>query len=401
MRMGGRVRIVIDIRYRTRSGAVSYLQNLTPHLLRSGSRHEFVVLREEGQPIPGGLQAEAIEVPRQSAAAQALHDQFILPGVLRRAGADAYHPLKYLGTMRPGCTQVTTVHAITEDYLGTFPVSPCEAVYWKVMGRRIMRASATLIAVSGFIRDFLIERIQIHPDRIVVVPNGVDPLFRRLASTHSRGADAVADAPYLLVVGNVFPVKNQAMAVRAFAEVAAQHPTLRLKLAGATHHPYCGEVRALAASVGVLDRVDFLGYVETAGLVQLMKQAELLLMPSLTEGCPITLLEAMTCGTPVIASGRGGIPEVAGAAAAIVEDPNDIQAWSTEVASLLQDRSRQARYGAAALERQRQFTWQRTAEATLAVYDALEGAEARPRRSFGRHVRIGTGTAPFPLRRAV
>jgi glycosyltransferase involved in cell wall biosynthesis len=365
------VRIVVDIRYRTRSGAVSYLYNMAPRLVQAGSRHDFVLLRNTGQPLPGGVEAESLELPPQRGPVQALHDQLLLPRLLRSAGADIYHPLKYLGSMRPGCAQVTTVHAITEDYRGTFPGTRSEAVYWKVMGRRIMRASSALIAVSGFIRDFLVDRIGAEPGRITVVPNGIDPRFSPLPHT------LPATPPYLLAVGNIFPVKNHVTAVRAFAEVAAAYPSLRLKLAGATHHPYCQEVRAAAAAAGVLERVDFLGYVEAADLVPLMNGAELLLMPSLTEGCPVTLLEAMACGVVVIASGRGGIPETAGGAAVILDDPHDVMTWGAELRSLLGDEARRARCRDAALERAAAFTWERTVADTLAVYDSLESPGSR------------------------
>jgi glycosyltransferase involved in cell wall biosynthesis len=380
------VRVLLDVRHRTtRSGAVSYIDNLTPRLLRSESAHEFVLLRNEGQPFPGGLAHDSMELPLRSAVAQAVHDQVLLPRLLRRTGVDIYHPLKYLGTMFPTCAQVTTAHAITEDYHGAFPGSCSEVVYWRYMGRRILRASAAVIAVSGFIRDFLVERIGVDPGRITVVPNGIDPRFTRLPGSASAGTDpggrtaagsgtveGPETAPYLLMVGNVFPVKNHRAAVDAFAGVAAEFPLLRLKLAGATHHPYCSDVRAAAERAGIADRVDFLGYVEPSSLVPLMNDAMILLMPSLTEGCPVTLLEAMACGTPVIASGRGGIPETARDAAFIVDDPFDSSGWMGALRDLLRSKDRRGRLSAAGQERARAFTWERTAASTLQVYDALE-----------------------------
>jgi glycosyltransferase involved in cell wall biosynthesis len=367
------VRIVLDVRYRTRSGAVSYLANLTPALLAAaGRQHEFVLLRSSGQgPLPAVV-CESVELPPWPGGIQAVHDQVALPRLLRRLGADLYHPMKYLGSMRPPCPQVTTVHAITEDFGGTFPSSPAEVLYWKFMGRRMLRASSHLVAVSGFIRQFLLERIGVPAEKITVVPNGIDPRF----GPPGPGTGAAEDAghPYILSVGNVFPVKNHLTSLAAFQAIAGDDPSLRWKVAGSTRHAFAEEVRAAVAGAGLAHRVDFLGYVEVPELIRLMHGARFLLMPSLTEGCPVTLLEAMACGTPVIASGRGGIPETAAGAALMVEDPMDLVAWGRAARTLHHSEAERDRFRAAGLERARAFTWERTAASTLAVYHQVGAA---------------------------
>lgn len=365
------MRILLDARHRgTGSGAVSYIRNLVPGLLESGSHHEFVLLRSAGQPRTfQGLSHEVV-VPDRSPGTQAIHDQIALPRLLRRLGADAYHPLKYLGTMFPPCPQVTTAHAITEDYEGSFPMSAREAIYWRAMGRRILRRSAVVIAVSDFIRRFLVERIGVPHERVTVVPNGVDPRFRRLEE--GRAVGEPDGDPYLLTVGNIFPVKNFLVAVQVLAALAPEFPRLRLRMAGGTGHAYFHEVMAAADRAGITDRIDFLGYVETDRLVPLMNRATLLLMPSLTEGCPVTLLEAMACGTPVIASARGGIPEVGGEAVVLVDEPTDVASWVDATRRLLQDDSGRRRLTRAALARSARYTWPATASRTLEIYDALE-----------------------------
>jgi glycosyltransferase involved in cell wall biosynthesis len=363
------MRIVLDIRHRgTRSGAVSYIRNLVPGLLRAASGREFVLLRSAGQTIPFDHGCEELIVPPHSPIRQAVHDQTILPRLLGRAGAHIYHPLKYLGTMFPPRHQVTTAHSITEDYHGTFPISAAEAVYWRWMGRQMFRRSAAVIAVSEFIKRFLVDRIGVEPDRITVAHNGIDPRFRQLPKLGHRpkGHD-----PYLLTVGNIFPVKNFVMAVDVLAKLAPEYPRLRLRMAGGTGHAYFRSVRAAVERADLGHRVDFLGYVEPDDLVELMNEATLLLMPSLTEGCPVTLLEAMACGAPTIASARGGIPEVGGATVALMEDPSDLAAWVAATRELLEDPGRRQRLGEEARARSSRFTWDATIRQTLDVYDSL------------------------------
>jgi glycosyltransferase involved in cell wall biosynthesis len=333
------MRILLDIRHRTTlSGSVSYVYSLLPLLLEAGDRHEFVVLRYRQQTRAVDLPCKAIVLDRQSPLVQMAWDHVSLPRLVRERGIELYHPLKYLGTANPACAQITTLHAITEPYGGDFPGGWLETIYWRHLGRRILRQSRHVIAVSGYLRDFLIDRIGVPAQRITVIPNGVDPRFRPAAAgSNFDDAAPYMAAPYLLTVGNIFPVKNFAVAVRTLAALAPHHPALRLKMAGDTGHPHCREIRRIAPPPGVLDRIDFLGYVTGETLVALMNHCAMLLMPSLTEGCPVTLLEAMASGAPVIAARRGGIPEVGGDAVMLVDDPLDQPAWIAAAAALLND----------------------------------------------------------------
>lgn len=366
------MRILLDMRHRnTLSGSVSYIYNLLPGLVSAPSGHEFVVLLYENQRLPVGVDCETVALAAQSGAVQMVYDQALLPKLIRRVGADAYHPLKYLGTAYPSCPQVTTLHAITEAFKGQFPTRFVESIYWQHLGRRILKRSSQIIAVSAFIREFLVEQLRIPAQRITVIPHGIDPRFRRLEADDEGAGHSAAD--YLLTVGNIFPVKNFVMAVQVLAALAPEYPALRLKMAGATEHAYCREVRKTAEATGIADRVDFLGFVSPQDLVPLMNRSKLLLMPSLTEGCPVTLLEAMACGTPVVGSGRGGIPEVGGDAIVQVDDPHDRPAWIAAARALLADGEARHRLSASALSRAAEFSWPRAVQATLGVYDRLPG----------------------------
>jgi glycosyltransferase involved in cell wall biosynthesis len=364
------VRILLDVRHRgTLSGSVSYIYNLVPHLLEARGGHEFVLLRYTHQDLPREWDCETVAIGAQSAAAQAIEDQLTLPRLLKRVGADVYHPFKYLGSMFPSCSQVTTLHAITEPFNGQFPGSFSESIYWRHLGRRIIRASARVIAVSGYLRDFLLAKIGVPEDLITVIPHGIDPRFQRLSE--AAEAEAIANGDYLLTVGNLFPVKNFVVAVRVLVALSEEFPALRLKMAGATDHPHASEVRAVAEAAGVLGRIDFLGFRDPTELVPLMNRCRMLLMPSLTEGCPVTLLEAMACGAPVIGSNRGGIPEVGGSAIELVDDPHDVATWVARARHLMNDHAARQRLSAAALARAAGFTWERAARETIAVYDTL------------------------------
>ena len=161
-----------------------------------------------------------------------------MPGIIRRAGAKIYHPLEYLGSWRPPCRQVTTVHAFTEPHEGHFPTRHIENLYGRYMGRGLLKASAHIIAVSEFIGDFLLERIGVPAERIAVIPHGVDARFKPTpASAPEHGR---INAPYIMTKGNIFPVKNFVIGVLVLEALSPEFPSLRLKMAGATSRTYCG-----------------------------------------------------------------------------------------------------------------------------------------------------------------
>ena len=364
------LRILLDIRHRrTLSGSVSYIYNILPHLLSRSSDFEFIVLRYEGQEMPKGAECESIILQKQSGPMQVVYDQVILPKLIRKIGTKVYHPLKYLGSTSPPCPQVTTLHAITEPFRGEFPTNYMEAFYWRYLGRRILHSSAHVIAVSEYIRDFLEVCIGISREIITVIPNGIDLRFRSLGKENSLSRDN--DQDYILTVGNIFPVKNFIMAVNVLGALAREYPTLRLKMAGSTDHPYYKRIWHKVKLFELLDRVDFLGYVKPEKLVSLMNGARFLMIPSLTEGCPVTLLEAMACGTPVIGSRRGGIPEVGRDAIFLVDDPHDQKMWIEAAQKLLTDKKLCDKLSIMAGQRASEFSWAKAADATIDVYRRL------------------------------
>jgi glycosyltransferase involved in cell wall biosynthesis len=268
-------------------------------------------------------------------------------------------------------------HAINPSLFGTYPQRPSQHLYWSLLGNYGFRKADHLIAVSGYVRDFCVDTLGIPNERITIIPNGIDPLFRVLEpAAHDPEWGTLRGRPFALVVGNVLAVKNQVTAVQAFAQLANRFPRHHLLLAGGTRDPYADRVRAAIRSAGLGERVHLLGYVEPERLVRLYNAAEVLLMPSLTEGCPVALLEALACGVPVIGSRRGGIPEVVGDAARLIDDPLDVPAWAAALEALLWRGPERQALRDEALRRRRLYSWERTAAETLALYNRLD--RARP-----------------------
>jgi glycosyltransferase involved in cell wall biosynthesis len=239
------------------------------------------------------------------------------------------------------------------------------------------READVVIAISEHTRRDIVTYLGIEPARIQIVPGGVGSDYRPYDSP-SALADALAPfrlSPrrYVLHVGTVEARKNLPRLVEAFGQarrfVPAPGPSL--VLAGAPGYR-AAEVSRRANELGLGRYVQFLGQVPRASLPALYGGALALVYPSLYEGFGLPPLEAMACGTPVIAANSSAIREVVGSAGMLV-DPYDVGELGRAIRSVLTDAARSARLREAGLERSKIYTWDVAAQRLL---DAYRGASA-------------------------
>lgn len=174
---------------------------------------------------------------------------------------------------------------------------------------RWLRRLATLaahrvVAVSGDLQQWLVERVGVPERKVRLVMNGVDTgLFHpALSLLPRRGVFRVG------FVGRLWPVKDPATLVRGVAVWRRRWPGVPLRLEVVGDGPLRGEMVALAAALGVAEFIDWLGWRED--VAERLRQWDVLVLPSLAEGTPLTLLEAMASGIPVVASRVGGVAAV-------------------------------------------------------------------------------------------
>ncbi|CAN5211103.1 glycosyltransferase family 1 protein [soil metagenome] len=216
---------------------------------------------------------------------------------------------------------VVTVHDLTHFRLPEkFPLRLRAAA--AILLRRGAGRASRVIVVSECSRRDLVTRLPRAAERAEVIANGVSAFF-----SVAPGVDSTADLPagvrmpYLLCVGNRKPHKNLVAAVETLARLAPEDPELRLVVAGRVFAGW-DDVLKLAARKGIADRIDSLPTPSDSELRALYANAEVLLFPSRYEGFGLPILEAMAAGSPVVASNRASIPDVAGGAA-ILLDPGD------------------------------------------------------------------------------
>jgi glycosyltransferase involved in cell wall biosynthesis len=302
-----------------------------------------------------------------------LWEQTVLPADLRRERAAVlWGPAQALPLWKT-TRQVVTIHDLTPfTHARYLPYG--RVAYFRGMLRAATRRADRVVVVSRATAVEVIRLLRIDPGRIRLIPEAVGPEFQPGAAAARAAVREQYELPerFILSLGVIEPRKNLPRLLQAVALLNHAGIPLPLVVAGYprnSHHRE--ELRQTAERDG--SAVHFLGVVPEPDLPALLGAATLLAFVSLAEGFGLPLLEAMACGTPVVASRIASLTEVGGDAALYV-DPHDPGAIAAAIQSLAQDGTLHGRFQRAGLERARQFSWAAAARALRAVFDELEPA---------------------------
>jgi glycosyltransferase involved in cell wall biosynthesis len=229
--------------------------------------------------------------------------------------------------------------------------------------------AARVITSSRATERLLISHAQVRPEKIRVIPLGVDPPAINLSPRErqqERARILGGDGELILSVGVIQTRKNTLNMVKALKTLPANY---RLVLSGGDG--YGNEaVHEYIRNESFGERVKILGFIDNAQLARLYQAASVFLFPSFEEGFGIPVLEAMAHGVPVVTSNVSSMPEVGGEAVLYV-DPHNPAEIAEKVRQAVEDPKLRESLIQKGLERAREFTWRRTAEGTLAVYDEV------------------------------
>jgi len=241
----------------------------------------------------------------------------------------------------------------------------------------LLRRLDRVIAVSGWVRDGLVNLAGVKPERIEVVPNGID-----LAAFHPRprNDDSVVliqpfsfRRPYVLYASRLeYPAKNHVRLIEAFSIFKARTGfPHRLVLAGADSHG-AARIKAAAARSPCRNDIFFTGHFPYGSLPELYAGADLVVIPSLYEGFGMGALEAMACGVPVVCARAGSLPEAADRAA-LYFDPLSPEDMADRMVSVTTNRDLNRDCRRRGLERVKEFSWEACAERTLGIIRETAG----------------------------
>jgi glycosyltransferase involved in cell wall biosynthesis len=296
-------------------------------------------------------------------------EQQHVPRLASADGCDLIHSLASTGPLAGRTRRVTTIHDLN------YKLAPEAHFGLRALGMRFLvpaaaRRSHRIVAISESTRDDLVRHLRVPREKIDVVPQGVSarPAVEPTGAADLRARFGLGDGPVLLSVSAKRPHKNLLRLLDAVA-LLSRRPALVLP---GYPTPHEAELRTRAAQLGL--EVAFPAWLPEADLEGLYALADAFVFPSLAEGFGLPVLEAMARDVPVACSDRSSLPEVAGDAA-LLFDPEDPRAIASAVGRLLDDRELAARLRAAGRERVAGFSWERTADGTVASYRRALGLE--------------------------
>jgi glycosyltransferase involved in cell wall biosynthesis len=307
-----------------------------------------------------------------------LGEQALLPPLAARAGVDLVHSLASTAPLWGPYRRVVTVHDLI---YARFPEAHAGL---REKGMRVLvpaaaRRADRVIADSLSTRDDLIELLGIARERIDVVPLGLGAVRRAepLPEAEVRARLDLGERRVVLSLSAKRPHKNLLALIGALAAIPpAERPVLVLPGYPTAHEH---ELLARADALGVERDVRLLGWIDERQLEGIWSLAAAFVFPSLYEGFGLPVLEAMARGVPVACSTSSSLPEVAGDAA-VLFDPRDESAIAGAITRLLRDGQLAEALRERGRERVREFTWERTARATIDSYRRALAAPARWRR---------------------
>jgi glycosyltransferase involved in cell wall biosynthesis len=297
----------------------------------------------------------------------------VIPWEMSRRPVEVLHTHYMLPPFLPKQVRtVVTIHDVSWEYYPEL-YSRGDLLRLKTTVPWSARRADRILAVSNTVKDAVVRLFDIEAEKIVVTPLAASQNFypRERDSCRKRLLEKYGiQGRFILFVGNMSPRKNLIGVLRAFAQLRKRGELeAKLVVAGPRISNSTAFVDALR-ELQLGDDVLCIGNVAHDILPELYSAAEVFVFPSLYEAFGLPTLEAMACGTPVVAADRPAFPEIAGDAALLV-NPDDTAALAAGIDRVLSNPALREELRASGLKRVLHFNWKATASQTLAVYNSL------------------------------
>lgn len=305
-----------------------------------------------------------------------LWEQIALPRTIKDLKPDLLHCTSNTAPLYCNVPLILTLHDIIYlEKRQSFNKSLYQEMGWyyrRLIVPRILPKCKKIITVSNFEKDRIGKSLHIADDRLVAVYNGYNTHFCVQPKDWQTIDKYIEHTPYLFFLGNTDPKKNTNRVLRAY-DIYLKHSTQKLPMLIADlDETYIDSILKRENLQSIKPNLRFPGYVSNNDLAALYSGAFVFLYPSIRESFGIPMLEAMACGTPLIAGNTSAMPEIAGAGTILV-DPFSERSIAEKILQLENDEQLYKTQVAYGLERVKLFSWQRSAEALLKIYKEISG----------------------------
>lgn len=369
------MRIGIDCRlYSPHFGIGRYVYELVRHLVEMDSLHTFVLFKNTRDQLVN--KSDRVEEVFVGANHYSIHEQTKFLKILTGAKLDLMHfthfnaPLLYKGK------SVVTIHDLTIHF---FPGKKMNSLFYRGVYKLVMKSvckkAERIIAVSKNTKNDIVEQLRIPEEKVSVIYEAAGEEFKQI------GDQGVLEEirkkyqiikPLILYTGNWRTHKNLVRLIEAFSLLReAKGFDAELMITGEKDGKYAPAVMRAVEKFGVIENVIFPGIVPEEDLVSLINLAQVYVFPSLYEGFGLPPLEAMKCGTVTCVSNVSSIPEVCGQENAFFFNPYDVSDMTENLHLACTDETQRNEIIKKGLERVKEFSWEKTAEETMGVYNKL------------------------------
>lgn len=295
-----------------------------------------------------------------------------LPIASYRHHLDILH-LQYVSPLVSGCPTSLLIHDLSYEHHPEW-FTRGEVARFRATIPRSAKASHIVMTVSEFCRNDIIRRLGLPSDKVIVTPNALPPHYKPVESDKISEFRSRLELPerYILALGNLQPRKNIVSLIRAWRRIK-DHPEMKgtsLVITGKKAWLFDEILREAGIGNESDDRIIFTGYLPEEDLPALYSGALLFVYPSLFEGFGLPPIEAMACGTPVIAGHHSALAEICGDAVAYVDVTSEEQ-LGTRILEIAMDKERREALSATGITRTRSFTLDRLADSTLRGWEGM------------------------------
>ncbi len=364
------------------TGIGNYRENLIKALAKLRTKHTFVLVGNRGNKMEKWcVENKGFDFAAINSRANSTVQHLLLPFELSRLNLDLFWTTPWGATLFMPCSYALTIYDLIYRRYPQYG-SVKAKVYEKILAGTIARKAELIFVTSEFVKDDVVSFLQVDKEKVANISGAAGGDYEVI--NDENYVQTVLEKynleqPYFVYVGNMRPHKNLQMLLKAFARLKVEGSRLedfKLVIIGAVdatgRSKDTEELYQLVNELGLENKVKFLGRVaEDKEVAAILNRAVALVHPSLHEGFGLTVLEAMSCGCPVITSKRTSIPEVAGSAAVYI-DPADVESIAEQmerVAGL--NAEERKRLEEQTLREAEKFSWLDAAEKVVESFNSL------------------------------
>ncbi|MCF6158414.1 MAG: glycosyltransferase family 1 protein [wastewater metagenome] len=367
------MRIGIDARSLHYEGVGRYIRELIKHLTLIDSKNEYIIYFSSEKSIAEeSIKSSNFHSKVLSVSIYDLHKQPYFWYRIYQDNLDIFHATNHwLVPFFTPCPLIITVHdTLTKNEKKR--LSYKVKVYGTLITRMALACSSRILTISDFTKQEIINLYPAARQKISVIYHGVGREFTRQSETEVVQIKKKyrLTKRYLLYVGSLKVHKNIPKLIEAFSQLPLKLKEETDLVIAARLEQKFSRVMNLPSLLGIEKHVRFIGYVPTEDLSGLYSGAVAFVMPSFTEWFGLPVIEAMACGTPVIASRGGALPEVCGQAASYF-NPESVEDMRNVIEHILTDNELQEWLSNMGVKRSEEFSWDITARKTLGAYEEV------------------------------